>query len=122
MLPLPLRFLIAMVAHAINAHMARRVDYLLEEVRVLQDAYTEATGRKRIPFADDQRRRLAIKGKALTPGEREACCQIVRPATILAWFRQLTNRRYDSSSQRRKPGRPLQGRRDPCPRPSARLE
>lgn len=40
MLPLPLQFLIAMIAHAINAHMARSVEYLLEEVRVLQGAYT----------------------------------------------------------------------------------
>jgi hypothetical protein len=53
-----------MVAHAINAHMARKVEYLLEEVRALQEAYTEATGRKRIPFRDDQRRRLARMGNS----------------------------------------------------------
>jgi hypothetical protein len=33
--PLPFQFIIAMVAYAINERMARRVDYLLEEVRVL---------------------------------------------------------------------------------------
>ena len=33
MLPLPLQFIIAMVVYAINERMARRVDYLLEEVR-----------------------------------------------------------------------------------------
>ncbi|MFC1642439.1 integrase core domain-containing protein, partial [Myxococcota bacterium] len=31
---------------------------------------------------------LAIRGKALTPAEHESCCQVVRPNTILAWFRQ----------------------------------
>jgi len=36
-------------------------------------------------FTPDQRRRLAIKGKALTPEERRDCCQIVRPETILTW-------------------------------------
>ena len=89
MLPVTFQFIIAMVAYAINEQLARRIEYLLEEVRVLREVYTESTGRKRIPFTDEQRRRLAIKGRALTPEEREACCQIVRPATILSWFRQL---------------------------------
>ena len=35
---------------AINERMARQVDYLLEEVRVLREVYTEATARNRIPF------------------------------------------------------------------------
>jgi hypothetical protein len=30
----------------------------------------------------------------------------VRPSTILAWFRELAARKYDSSAQRKKPGRP----------------
>ena len=106
MLPVTFQFIIAMVAYAINEQLARRIEYLLEEVRVLREVYTETTGRKRIPFTDEQRRRLAIKGKALTPEEREACCQIVRPSTILAWFRQLAAQKYDSSTQRRKLGRP----------------
>jgi hypothetical protein len=106
MLPLPLQFLIAMVAYAINERMARRLDYLLEEVRVLREVYSETTGRKRIPFTDEQRRRLAVKGKALTPDERAGCCQIVRPSTILAWFRKLAAAKYDSPTQRKKPGRP----------------
>jgi hypothetical protein len=106
MLPLPLQFIIAMMAHAINERMARKLDYLLEEVRVLREVFAETTGRKRIPFTDEQRKRLAIAGKALTPEERETCCQLVRPKTILDWFRKLTTQRYDGSAQRRKPGRP----------------
>ncbi len=89
---LPLQFIIAMVAYAINERMARRLEYLLEEVRVLREVYAETTGQKRIPFTDEQRRRLAIKRKALTPEERVACCQIVRPSTILTWFRQIAPR------------------------------
>ena len=50
-------------------------------------------------------RRLALKGKALTAEERRACCQIVRPETILAWFRDLAAQKHDSS-QVRKAGRP----------------
>ena len=105
MLPLPLQFLIVMVAHAINERLARRIDYLQEEVRVLKEALAAATGNSRLPLTNDQRRRLAVKGKALTPEERESCCQLVRPSTILKWFRQLVARKYDSSRVR-KPGRP----------------
>jgi hypothetical protein len=59
MLPLPLQFIVAMVAYAINERMARRIEYLLQEVCVLREFYTETTGRKRIPFTDAQRLRLA---------------------------------------------------------------
>lgn len=110
MLPLPVQFLLAMAAHAVNAHMARRVEYLHEEVRVVREAYTQATGRTRIAFTDEQRRRLAVKGKALTRKERSFYCQIVRPDTLLAWFRRLVARKYDGSKQRKSPGRPRKTR------------
>jgi hypothetical protein len=105
MLPVTVGFLIALVAHAINERMARRVDYLLEEVRVLKESLRAATGTTRIRFSPEQRQRLARKGKLLTPEERRSCCQIVRPETILAWFRQLAAQKYDGSKNR-KPGRP----------------
>jgi transposase len=105
MLPVTLQFIVAMVAYAINERMARRVDYLREEVLVLKEALTKATGKTRVDLTAQQRRRLALKGKELTAEERRACCQIVRPETILAWFRQLAAQKYDSSEVR-KVGRP----------------
>ena len=54
----------------------------------------------------DQRRRLVLKGKALTPEDRKAFCQFVRPETILAWFRQLATKKYDHSADPRTRGRP----------------
>ena len=109
MLPAPFQFIIAMIAYAINQRMVRRIDYLQEEVRVLKEALAAATGKMRIDFSPEQRRRLALKGKELTAEERRACCEIVRPATILAWFRQLAAQKYDGSKARsvgrpRKPG------------------
>jgi len=67
------------------------------------------TGGGRIRFTDDQRRRLALKGRMLTHREREACCQIVRPDTILAWFRRLAAAKDDSSNIRGM-GRPAKGK------------
>jgi len=105
MLPVTVQFLVAMLAYGLNERMARKAEYLREANRVLKEALVAATGKSRIPLTDEQRRRLATKGKALTPAERDECCQIVRPSTILAWFRQLVARKYDSSRVRG-PGRP----------------
>jgi putative transposase len=105
-LPVTLQFLMATLAQALNEQMARRVEYLQEEVRILKELLAGETGRARMAFTPDQRRRLALKGKALTPEDRKALCQIVRPETILAWFRQLAAKKYDSSADPRTPGRP----------------
>src|SRR5713226_6861898 len=101
MLPATLQFIIAMIAYAINERMTRRINYLQEEVRVLKEALAAATGKPRIDLSTEQRRRLALKGKELTAEERRACCQIVRPETILAWYRQLDAQKYDSSNGRK---------------------
>jgi putative transposase len=74
-------------------------------VLVLREALVNATGKTRIAFTVEQRQRLAVKGKALTPDEREGCCQLVQPATILKWFRELVAKPYDGSKQQT-PGRP----------------
>src|ERR1700683_3272828 len=79
MLPAPLQFIIAMVAYAINQRMARQLDYLREEVRVLKEALAAATGKSRIDLSAEQRRRLALKGKELTVDERRAGCPIRGP-------------------------------------------
>ncbi|HVZ34440.1 MAG TPA: hypothetical protein VG963_18555 [Polyangiaceae bacterium] len=60
MLPVMLQFIIAMVAHAINERMARRVEYVQEEFRALREALATATGKSRISFTPEQRRCLAI--------------------------------------------------------------
>jgi hypothetical protein len=96
-----------MLACSLNERMQRKLDYAQQEVRILKEILASTTGRGCIPFTDDQRRRLALKGKVLSPAERRDCCQVVKPDTILAWFRRLVSDKYDSSqSTRRGPGRP----------------
>jgi hypothetical protein len=70
-LPVTVQFLVAMFAYGLNERMARKAEYLREDDRVLKEALRAATGKSRIPLTDEQRRRLATKGKALTPAERE---------------------------------------------------
>ena len=55
----PLRFLLVLFAGWIRREQAQVVDYLVEENRVLR----EQLGDKRLRLTDDQRRRLAAKGK-----------------------------------------------------------
>lgn len=109
MLPSTLQFVIAMIACAINERMQRKLDYSQEEIRVLKEIVLATTGSRRITFTADQRRRLALAGKELSPEERRKYCQVVKPATILAWFRELGARKYDSSAVR-KLGRPRKAR------------
>jgi putative transposase len=104
MLPMTLQFIIVMIASAINDRLQRKLDYIEEERRILREQLDAASGGKKWSFTTEQRRRLATAGKLLTPDERRKCCDLVKPATILAWFRQLAARKYDSSEAR--PGRP----------------
>ncbi len=77
------------------------IEYLKEENRVLR----EQLGRRRLRFTDDQRRRLAAKGKAIGRRVLRELGTIVTPDTILRWYRRLVARKYDGSEKRR-PGRP----------------
>ena len=52
-----------------------------------------------------QRRRLAVKGKALGRKVLGEVAGIVTPDTILGWYRKLVARKYDGS-KKRGPGRP----------------
>ena len=97
--------LFALLGCSLNERMQKKLDYRQEEVRILKEILAATTGQRRVVFSDKQRRRLAVKGKQLTPEERRECCELVTPATILAWFRKLVARKYDGS-KRRGPGRP----------------
>ncbi len=58
---LPLQLVLATFAGWVNREQARVVAYLVEENRVLR----EQLGNRRLRLTDDQRRRLAAKGKVL---------------------------------------------------------
>jgi hypothetical protein len=84
-----------------NRHQQVVIEYLPEEIRVLK----EQMG-KRPRFNNDQRRRLAVKGKSVGRKDLLRLASIVTPDTLLAWHRRLIAQKYDTS-QKRKPGRPL---------------
>ncbi len=64
-------------------------------------------GRKRILLTDDQRRVLAVKGKALGRKTLTQLTTIVTPDTILRWHRRLIAAKWNYSDRRlNSPGRP----------------
>ena len=99
----PWHLLLLILANWLNRQQQAAVDYLLTENRVLR----EIQGKKRILLSDDQRRRLAIKGKLLGRKALQEIATIVTPDTILRWHRQLVAAKWNYSDRRtKKPGRP----------------
>ena len=66
----------------------------------------KVVGRKRILLTDDQRRLLAVKGKAIGRKALLELTTIVTPDTILRWHRELVAQKWDHSSQCKAVGRP----------------
>ena len=77
------------------------IDYLREENRVLR----EQLGGRRVRLNDDQRRRLAVRAKALGRKILAEVATIVTPETLLGWHRKLIAQKYDGTAHRA-PGRP----------------
>jgi putative transposase len=100
----PFRFVLIALAGWMNHRQYQVIDYLREENRVLR----EQLGDRRLRFNDDQRRRLAVKAKALGHRLLEEMTPIVTWETLLTWHRKLIAQKYDGSS-RRSPGRPRTG-------------
>ncbi len=101
MLNTPLQMMLVALAGWVNEQQLAVIVYLKEENRVLR----EQLGRRRLRFTNDQRRRLAAKGKAIGRRVLRELGTIVTPDTILRWYRRLVARKYDGSGKRR-PGRP----------------
>ena len=67
----------------------------------------QSQGKKRILLTDDQRRLLAVKGKALGRKTLRELTTIVTPDTILRWHRELVAKKWDHSDKRKSAvGRP----------------
>jgi len=78
---------LATFAGWVGRREARVIAYLIEENRVLKEQLE--SGGRRLRFTDDQRRRLAAKGKPLGRKVLGTIATIVTPDTILAWHRRL---------------------------------
>jgi hypothetical protein len=96
----PLQVLLVTLAGWINRHQQHVIEYLVEENRVLKG---QMKGR-RLRLTDDQRRRLAAKGRRLGRRLLRQVATLVTPDTILRWHRQLIARKWTFTPKRA--GRP----------------
>jgi putative transposase len=99
----PWHLLACIVAGHANREQQQIIDYLRTENAIL----LEKLGRRRIRLSDDQRRRLAEKGKLLGRKLLSTVATLFTPDTILRWHRLLIARKWDYSQRQTKPvGRP----------------
>jgi hypothetical protein len=75
----PLQVLLVTLAGWVNRHQEHLIEYLVEENRVLNG---QLEGR-RLRLTDDQRRRLAVKGRRLSGRVLRQVATNVTPDTIL---------------------------------------
>jgi len=97
-----MRLMLVSLAGWINQQQEDVIDYLQEEIRILQ----EQQGNRRRRFTEAQRSRLARKAKRIRYGRLKEVANLVTPQTLLAWHRKLIAIKYDSSGKRRRVGRP----------------
>ena len=104
-LPQPLAALLAIFASLVQRRQEDVVAYLMEENRLLREQLDGVLGGRRLRLTDDQRRRLAVRGRVLGRKTLAEVASIAVADTILRWHRQLVGTKY-GGSKRRGAGRP----------------
>ena len=96
----PWQLYLVILAGWINRQQQQVIEYLRTENRVLKEKFRN----KRILLNDDQRRRLAVKGKILGRKRLEEVGTLFTPDTILRWHRRLVAKKWVYSQCRERPG------------------
>ena len=81
----PLQVVLAALSENIRKQQQEVIEYLQVENQILR----EKLGNKRVLLSDDQRRLLAVSGKALGRKRLEQVSTIAQADTILRWHREL---------------------------------
>ncbi len=99
----PWQLLFAILSGWIHRRQQQIIEFQSSQIISLM----QSQGKKRILLTDDQRRLLAVKGKALGRKTLRELTTIVTPDTILRWHRELVAKKWDHSDKRKSAvGRP----------------
>ena len=85
----PQNLLVSLLAGWLNQEQQKILEYLQEENRVLKAQLVQ-----RLRLSDEQRRRLAAKGKEIGRKLLAEVATLVTPDTILRWHRELIARKW----------------------------
>jgi hypothetical protein len=92
---------LAYITGTVDQELLLRNEYLVTENRILRN---QIQGRLRL--STGERTALAEIGQKLGKKVLEEVATIVKPDTILAWYRKLVAQKFDGSQQRKAPSRP----------------
>src|SRR5579864_9582855 len=93
--------LLAFVTIIVNQELLLLNEYVAAENRILRSHLPS-----RLRLSDPERSTLAEIGKRLGRKHLTEIACVVKPDTILAWYRRLICRKFDGSKHRSYPGRP----------------
>ena len=98
----PFHLMLLVLSEFVRREQEKQIEYLQVESQILR----EKIGGNRVLLTDDQRRRLAVKGKALGRRQLEEVTIIAQADTVLRWHRELIEKPEQRSNSRRAAGRP----------------
>jgi putative transposase len=96
------KHLLAYITGTVDQELLLRNEYLVTENRMLRN---QIKGRVRL--SDGERKTLAELGQKLGKQALAEVATIVKPDTILGWHRKFVAQKFDGSTQRKAPGRPM---------------
>ena len=94
--------ILAIVAGHVNQELLLRNEYLAVENKILKSKL-----KGNMKFNESERLELAKIGKKLGLKALKGVATIVKPETILTWYRKLIAKKFDFSKNRIKHGRPF---------------
>lgn len=101
---MPWKKMLAYASGEVDEANLKIIDYLLEENQTLHRQITKSG--KRILLTNEERKALASKAMSMGRNFIDQYVTIVRPDTILKWFRKLVAQKFDGSKHRKYNGRP----------------
>jgi transposase InsO family protein len=88
---------------SVNDSLIIQNQLLKAQIRELQ---RQLPSKKRLLFSIFSKQDMARLAKQLSPQALEDACVIIRPSTLLRWYRTLVAAKFDGSKKRSYPGRP----------------
>jgi putative transposase len=88
--------MLLVLSELVRKEQENRIEFLLLESQILR----ETIGGNRVLLNDDQRRRLAVKGKVLGRRQLEQLSVVAQADTLLRWHRELIDNPEQRSNSR----------------------